>query len=239
MVVTVRRTIVENRRQLLDGTMSLPIGEPGAEGVTTAVNRYAAHLDVVPPAVRCHPSSTPLAYLTYRPTDPVVRTGAVDAPVLVVSAGLLSLLPERELDAVVAHELAHLANDDLRLTAWLLLPVFLGETMADDDGMIANMFDIVGQATCFVAALGVGVFTRGREFAADRAAAELTGDPSALAAALARLEEHADGRAPVDLRAHARALSAVNVAPTVGQGDTALHPPLSARIERLRSLSAA
>jgi len=236
---SVHRALIEGRRRLLDGTERLTATDHDASAdIEATVDRFAAHLDLPAPSVRLHPSSAPLAYSTYRPDDPVLPVGAVDPPVVVVSAGLLSVLSERERNAVLAHELAHQVNEDLRLTAWLLVPLFVGEALADDDGRIANMFDIVGQATVAVASLGVCVFTRGREFAADRAAAKLTGDPAALASALERIHEHGTTTPTEDLRVHSQSVRAVTVFPTGDPVRFRTHPPLEVRLAQLRAVAA-
>lgn len=90
--------------------------------------------------------------------------------------------------------------------------------------------------------VGVGVFSRGRELAADTAAAELTGDPAALASALRRLDAAAAGAPATDLREHARTVDALSVHPMLdpstdaGGGLTATHPATETRAERLERL---
>lgn len=90
--------------------------------------------------------------------------------------------------------------------------------------------------------LDVGVFSRGREFAADAAGAELTGDPAGLAGALRRLDAATTETPSADLRDHARTVDALSVHPTLdpstddGGGLTATHPDTEVRIERLEAL---
>lgn len=120
-------------------------------------------------------------------------------PVLVVTEALLVRLSGRELGAVLAHETAHLAHRDLWLfraaQAFQLITAFLGALI-----LFLSVFT-VGLApgeTLFWALSAAGApvlarwltaaLSRTREFAADLGAARLTGDPSALADALARIE---------------------------------------------------
>lgn len=240
--LVVGKTLRNERRQLLDETV--PVSESdleAAESVEASVGRFASQLDVPAPTVRIHPSSTPLAYTTYRPADPALRTGTVAAPVVVLSEGVVGVLSRRERDAVLAHELAHVANDDLRMTTWILVPLVVAQAMAADDGMTANAFDIIGYAGTIVASVGAGVFTRGREFAADGAATSLTGDPGALAAAIERLDERTPEKPTSDLRAHAQSVNAISVLPAMSDGAVAVgpgstHPSVEARLARLESM---
>lgn len=173
--------------------------------------------------------------------DPVVAVRRNGSPILVLSKGLIETLPERELEAVLAHEVAHLSNDDLQLTSWLLVPLFAAEFL-HDDGERPWDGDPIGWLLATVALVGVGVFSRGREIAADRAAVAATGDPGSLASALERLDDHRSSRPTTDLRKHAQSTNAVSVLPTLGTADSpsglrSTHPPLETRLEALRSLS--
>lgn len=211
--------------------------------IESAVGRLARQIDVPKPPIRIDPTATPLAFTTYRPDDPIVRTGHDATPVLVVSEGLIETLSESELSAVLAHELAHISNDDLRLLTVILVPLIAAETLTPDEGSTSNAFEVCGHILSFIASIGVGVFSRGRELAADRAAAELTGDPAALATALEKLDEAAPAKPTADLREHARSTNAIAILPTLGDeridsGLRSTHPPLETRLERLRSLAA-
>lgn len=240
--LVVAAAVRRERRQLLEGTV--PVDEIDAEtarALEATATRLANQFDVAPPQLRLRSESAPLAYTTSRPSDPVVSIRRRGAPIVVLSRGLVQTLPERELEAVLAHEFAHLANDDLQLISWLLVPLFAAEFLYDNDEDEKWQLDPLGWVLTTVALVGIGVFSRGRELAADRGAAAATGDPGALAAALERLAERPDRRPSMDLR-HARSTSAINVLPTLGDGETgglrATHPPLEARLEALRPIAA-
>lgn len=161
---------------------------------------------------------------------------------VVLSRGLLEGLSDDQLSAVLAHEVAHLRNADLTLMNVLLLPVFWTESIVgfDDandpeDYVLAAERTLRGALVRTTTLLGVGVFSRGREFAADAAAAELTGDPAALASALERLDGTTVERPSVDLRA----VAVANVLPAVDERQTGLlasHPSTDRRVERLRGM---
>lgn len=173
-------------------------------------------------------------------TDPSAE-GTVTDPteadhVVVVSTGLIDRLPPAELEAVLAHEVAHLANGDLRLMNWLLLPTFWA------DAAETTMVPIPVWSTVpirYSAVPAVAFFNRGREFVADAAAARITGDPAALASALERLDEDVETAPESDFRA----VAIVNILPTRHRSGTTRstlprsHPPTAERIERLETMT--
>lgn len=166
------------------------------------------------------------------------------------TTGLLRLLDERELRAVVAHELAHVRNRDTLVSAVavglatiitsltalaLLLPLDDG----DDEGpglLEGLLFLVLGPLAALVIHAGVG---RRREFCADEAAARLTGDPLALASALRKIEV---GARTHPLPTERRLLAAGHqmiANPFPKRGMCRLfdaHPPAAERIRRLRAL---
>lgn len=130
-------------------------------------------------------------------------TGSKRQSAIALTDGLLQRLTSRELAGVIAHEIAHIANEDLRvmgladsisrLTHMLAL---LGQVMillslpalllgAVDIQWPALLLLAVSPQLALLAQLGL---SRVREFDADRLAAELTGDPQGLALALAKIE---------------------------------------------------
>ena len=240
VVWTLVRGVRRERRALL--VDSRPATSENGEGaISAACRRLSARFDVPEPSVRIRSIATPLAYTTYRPEDPLfsIRGGN---PTVVVSEGLLAALSPAERDAVLAHELAHLANGDLDITAGLLVPVYAAAELYE--GQDSPGFDPVGRAFAATAAIGFGVFSRGRELAADRAAATATGDPAALATALERLDDtNGRTRPTADFRDHIAATDAVNVIPiesdSVAGRLGATHPSTATRVERLRRLVAA
>lgn len=130
-------------------------------------------------------------------------TGSKHHAAIALTDGLLRSLTPRELTGVLGHEIAHIANEDLRvmgladsisrLTHLLALlgqimllfslPALLWGTVAIQ--WPALLLLAVSPQLALLAQLGL---SRVREFDADRLAAELTGDPHGLASALAKIE---------------------------------------------------
>lgn len=194
---------------------------PVVERVERTVEGLARQASVAVPAVRVVDADAPLTYTL--PGD--------DRPTVVVARDAVARLDDRELEAVLAHELAHVANGDLRTVPAATLPLVTVREVREKS-LAARPWGVLLWATLPVVArlsrAAVGAFSRGRELAADDGAAAITGDPAALASALERL--HAAGPPETDLRA-ARAVGVVSL---VGDPDVASHPPVEHRVARLR-----
>ena len=144
------------------------------------------------------------------PDVAVVRSSTVNAATigdrdnatLILTDGILSVLPPRELEAVLAHEIAHIRNRDLSLfrvaevlrqatllftrAGWLLV-IFAFPVLFLSGGLAPGALLALLTAPLLTWLLQLALL-RTREFAADATAVELTGDPDALARALERIE---------------------------------------------------
>lgn len=238
-----------------------------------AVTRLSSQIDMAKPGVAVIRSDVPNAFaVAGRGTGRVV-----------VTSELLATLEDDELEAVLAHELAHLKNRDAKLmtVAWLLptITYYLavaafyvlyglvrvlgagsgGSSSGDSDGR-GLVVAIVVIVVCAVVTLTVSamfwaasvlfyrVLSRQREYAADRAAATITGSPAALAGALETIDDAMPDVPDRDLRALDGGTEALYLAPLESRAfggkdlvstdifpDT--HPPTEDRIERLRELA--
>jgi len=172
-------------------------------------------------------------------------TGAFRNEALVaVSTGLLQSMNRDEIEAVMAHEVAHVANGDM-VTLTLIqgvvntFVVFLSRVVGyfvdrvilkndRDVGMGYYITSIVCEIVFGIAASAVVAwFSRQREFRADAGAALYMGTPSAMISALGRLGQLQAGELP-------KYMAASGIA---GGGLMAMfssHPPLEARIARLQ-----
>ena len=177
---------------------------------------------------------------------------------LCVTRGMLDRLEDQELEAVMAHELSHIAHGDaVVMTVASFIGVLAGLTarvgaqMLIYAGRVRNLWQLLvvamavtllATATWMVSVLLIRALSRYREFAADHAAAELTGNPAALSAALAKVSGAAGLIPARDLR-RAHALSAFYFCPIAdakqaGRRALATHPSVEARIERLERMAA-
>jgi heat shock protein HtpX len=213
------------------------VSDPERERLVTArVRRLAVQAGCSVPAVRIGASWVPqAATVGYRPGDSEI----------VVSRGLVETLSERELDAVLAHELAHLLNRDAAVLTALSVPRAKAVRLLSSMGL----FGLAAGAPVIVAnVLSVPVVARYREYVADHAAAELTGDAAAVAGALATIDEEYREVNREDMRTQP-STAAFGIVPPPWRERHVLdgairfvrrrifgtHPPTEKRIERLQA----
>ena len=172
-----------------------------------------------------------------------------------VTTGLLATMPQRELEAVLAHEVAHIRNRDTYLMTMALIFAGVIALIADigfrslvwgggrsrRGGIIVLIAAIVGFLLAPYAALLLRLsLSRRREFLADATAAEILNDPEAMALALRRLEQDPTRIAYADAStAHLWVESPTDHVDTERRGVLAMtslfntHPPIDDRIAAL------
>lgn len=214
------------------------------------VDRLCALADMPKPRLAVSTSRVPNATAIGRSRKRVV--------VCVTRSLLDGRLEQAELEAVLAHELAHVAHDDaVVMTIASFIGVLAGITARAGSRVmyfggrgrgawhimaVALALLVLSAATWLLSTVLIRALSRYREFAADRAAAMLTGNPSAVAGALVKLSEPKGVIPKADLR-RAASLSAFAFCPlpTRRGGRAAAvfstHPPLQRRLDRLAALS--
>jgi heat shock protein HtpX len=173
------------------------------------------------------------------------------ASTVCVTTGLLELLPPAELEGVLAHELAHIAHRDVlvmtvasffaSLAAMIVQNGiwFGGGDDRDDDGPGLLAVIAVAALVYAISFLLLRALSRYREYAADRGAAQVTGRPSALAAALVRISDGIQRTPDRDLREVGAVQAFYIVPPSVKNAATQLfstHPPTEKRIAALQRI---
>ncbi|UWG51372.1 Zn-dependent protease with chaperone function [Halalkaliarchaeum sp. AArc-CO] len=234
-----------------------------------AVTRLAQAADIEPPDVAVTSNDAPNAAAVRGPARASI----------VVTTGLLDRLDGEELEAVLAHEIAHLKNRDATVmtVAWFLPTVTYylalaaayllygtyralgaGSSSGRNGRGLAKaviVLTVTAVVTIAISALFWAasvlihrILSRYREYAADRGAATLTGEPAALASALRTLDEEMSEIPDRDLRKLDGGAEALYVAPLSARSftDAALvstdifpdtHPQTEDRIDRLRELA--
>jgi len=175
------------------------------------------------------------------PNSWVVSLGRGRARLHVTSA-LLERLDANQLEAVIAHELAHVAHRDATVMTVVGGPAAVlmggGKRGARIGVFPINAGAAIALAIGWVASLGSLALSRYREFAADAGAVALTGNPAALASALMTVSDGVHALPSRDLR-DVVARDPFHLLP-VGRASRLLatHPSLEARIARLERLEA-
>ena len=167
------------------------------------------------------------------------------------TTGILHLLSERELRGVMAHELAHVKHRDIlistmaataagAISALANFAMFFGGR--DNNGNRSN--PIVGIIVALLAPIAAGLIqmaiSRAREFEADRGGAEISGDPRALADALAKIQHYAKGIPMQTAEAHPETAQMMIMNPLSGRGMAgwfSTHPATEERIARLHAFA--
>jgi len=160
-----------------------------------------------------------------------------------LTRGLLDRLDPHELEAVIAHELAHVANRDAAVMTVVGGPgavLLEGGRKIFGGGWFIWPGAIAAMAIGWVGSLGTRALSRYREFAADAGSVALTGSAAALASALMKVSEGIGAIPEKDLRLEA-ARDAFHLLPVARDGEDrfhlpATHPSLEARIARLEKL---
>jgi heat shock protein HtpX len=175
-----------------------------------------------------------------------------------VTTGLVKLMDERELEGVLAHEVSHIRNRDVRLMS--LAAVLVGViALASDmlmritifgggsdrrDGGLGGFGVVIGLVAAILAPIGASLLqlslSRRREYLADASAVEITGDAEGMARALAALRDdtqalHTVTRATAHLYIESPLRDHKGLRSSLG-GLFDTHPPLEDRIARLEEI---
>ncbi len=215
------------------------IGPDEAPDLYRMVDRLRQRAGLPMPTVAVAASEQPNAFATGRSPEKAV---------VCVTAGILKALPPRELEGVIAHELAHVKHRHMltgTLAATMAGAVGILATMArwaaifaggrDDDrnplGLL--IMSIVAPIAAMIIQFAI---SRQNEFQADKTGGQIVGDPLALAGALERLETLSQ-RIPMQVNPAGAHLAIVN--PLAGRRGGMInlfrtHPDTAERVARLR-----
>ena len=175
-------------------------------------------------------------------------TGAFrDSALVAVSTGLLESMSREEVEAVLGHEIGHVANGDMvtltliqgvvntfviflsRAIGYIVDRVILKNDRGEGIGFFVTV--MVSQLVLGVfASMIVAWFSRQREFRADAASASLLGSPQPMVSALSRLGGLQPGALPQNLAA-----SGISPSPSSLSALFSTHPPIEQRIAALQA----
>ena len=220
-----------------------PASRDNAPQLHALVEKLAKKADIPVPGVYLLPTQSANAFATGR--DP-------EHAAVAVTQGIMDMLTADELEGVIAHELSHIMNRDTLTQA-------VAATIAGAISFLAQMLQysmwfggmggsndedgpnpMVLMATLFLAPMAATVIqlgiSRTREFSADAGAAQLTGNPRALANALKRLEASARQMPMTGNPAYEPLMIMHAVPKQLFSGLFSTHPSTAKRVERLLEL---
>ena len=212
-----------------------PVSREELPRVYNVVERLTQKIGIPTPKIYVIPTDSPNAFATGR--NPSHASVAV-------TQGILNLLNDEELEGVLAHELGHVRNRDIlissiaatlagAITYAARFGMFFGGGSRDDrrGGALGALLMLI--LAPIAAMLIQFAVSRSREYQADSTGAQFTGNPYALASALAKLDA-SSRRVPMVASPSTAHLFIVQ--PLLGMNFGSLfstHPPIAKRIERL------
>jgi heat shock protein HtpX len=174
--------------------------------------------------------------------------------VVAATTGLLAIMDDNELQGVMAHEMAHVKNYDIRVSTivfglvsavgiladfFIRMAFYSSHSRNKDSGQLAIFLIAFGIVAWIVSAL-IGplvsaAVSRQREYLADASGAEITRFPEGLQGALAKLRDYGK---PMQRASSSMAHMYISdpIKPSVAQRLFSTHPPLDKRIERLGAI---
>lgn len=211
--------------------------EPELHNMVTSVSRQA---DIPKPDVAIARTDIPNAFAVGR--SPKNAT-------ICVTEGIMKELDEDELEGVIAHEAAHIKNRDALIITFASFLVTLSLYMLRWGWLFTRdkraTFVLIASSALFwvLSFVGMRMLSRFREYTADRSAAIITGNPSALASALTKIDDNISARPKSDLRESEVSDSKMNAfyIHSVKGGVASLfstHPPTEKRVDRLNDMAA-
>ena len=202
---------------------------------------------------RCAALPMPRVYIIDEAQPNAFATGRnPDHAAVAATTGIIRLLSARELRGVMAHELAHVKNRDIlvsTVSATLAgaiatlanFGMFFGGQHREGEGGGNPVLAILVMIFAPIAAMLIQfAISRTREFGADAGGAAISGDPHALADALARIDHYARGLPLATADANPATAQMMIINPLSGgglQGLFSTHPATGERIERLRAMA--
>lgn len=207
------------------------------------VERLSSNNGLPKPKVAMVNSNVPNAFATGR---------SPKSSLVAVTTGLLELLDDDELEAVIGHELTHVRSRDVLVltlasvfstVAWYLMQfgIYGGlQTRNRNSAGSGVIVLLVAIVTWVVSFLIIRAISRYREYSADRGGAIMTGKPDKLATALLKISGKIKVIPPNELK-NVQKLNALFIIPALSGSSIAnlfsSHPPVEKRVQKLKEMN--
>lgn len=216
------------------------VTESDAPELHAMIRGLTTRADLPMPRIAIMDTSVPNAFATGRNPEKAV---------VAVTTGLMSTLNRDEVEAVLAHELSHVKNRDVRtltIASFLSTVAFFVMRWAMFAGMFGRrngsfiLILIVSVIVWLISFLLIRALSRYREYSADAGSAMITGKPVNLISALNKISGRMQ-RIGNDDKKSVEGMNAFFIIPAISKGSIlslfATHPPVEKRIERLQRMA--
>ncbi|MDP3777736.1 zinc metalloprotease HtpX [Methylotenera sp.] len=222
----------------------------GAQEVTADNLQFRSYYQMVRQLAENAQLPMPKVYIINESQPNAFATGRnPENAAVAATAGIMRILSERELRGVMAHELAHVKNRDTLISTISATVAGAIASIAQfgmllgggrDNNGERSLNPVVGILVMLLAPLAASLIqmaiSRAREFEADKAGAEISGDPKALASALEKIHHYAHQVTNQTAEAHPETAQMMIINPLSGISFDRLfstHPSTEERVSRL------
>lgn len=226
----------------------------GAQEVTVDNLQFRSYYQMVRQLAENAQLPMPKVYIINESQPNAFATGRnPENAAVAATAGIMRILSERELRGVMAHELAHVKNRDTLISTISATVAGAIASIAQfgmllgggrDNNGERSLNPVVGILLMLLAPLAASLIqmaiSRAREFEADKAGAEISGDPKALASALEKIHHYAHQVTNQTAEAHPETAQMMIINPLSGISFDRLfstHPSTEERVTRLMAMA--
>jgi heat shock protein HtpX len=226
----------------------------GAQEVTADNLQFRSYYQMVRQLAENAQLPMPKVYIINESQPNAFATGRnPENAAVAATAGIMRILSERELRGVMAHELAHVKNRDTLISTISATVAGAIASIAQfgmllgggrDNNGERSLNPVVGILVMLLAPLAASLIqmaiSRAREFEADKAGAEISGDPKALASALEKIHHYAHQVTNQTAEAHPETAQMMIINPLSGISFDRLfstHPSTEERVTRLMAMA--